>query len=499
MAARDGADGGTGSARRRRERRLRSMLRHERMTVAMALAEKLHHSSRGQRMARAGEEDLELHYTAEFRTHPPPQAAGTVYFAMDVDDVPAALGSQPDRLSEVRPQERAQRRTVQQIVDPVPLPTLDDPAPQMVGQLLNLAHFLDTPLPDPEQFIAVPKILSDDVPMRALVRETQLAEQLVEVPTIVSWSLLQGFPPGQASTTSSFSLERISERIAEQNVEFPVGGGLQDFLPLHLLLVFVVLQMCLGKGFFALFPVLKKVRSWARTRGRNCSPSRAHPRRQPTWTRCREWSFWPSSSSSLTRLGTWVAWPNMCGRGSCRISTSFTASSPMRGIVLSNLRPGPTRLRETMMVRGDGIECSVLVTSLRSCSGSSSSSSISWCLQFSSSTEWWTFQLHADLGTHSAHCTADSGDLTVTVLGMVVDAPVAVQRQVLWLGCAENCGAPQWQFWVRPALGLGCCARWCNDWEPCNAWFDFGSMLCIFLGGLWKNFMIFYVTGCLGS
>ena len=202
---------------------------HERMTVAMVLAEKLHHSSRGQRMARTGEEDLELHYTEEFRTHPPPQAAGTVYFAMDVDDVPAALGSRPDRLSEVRPQERAQRRTVKQIVDPVPLRALDDPAPQMVGQLLNLAHFLDTPLPDPEQVIE---------------------EQLVEVPTIVSWSLLQlitkqnvdipvpggvrglqGFPPGQASTTSSLSLERISERIVEQNVEFPVGGGLQDFLP----------------------------------------------------------------------------------------------------------------------------------------------------------------------------------------------------------------------------------------------------------------------------
>ena len=51
-------------------------------------------------MARAGE-DLELHYTAKFRTHPPSQAAGTVYFAMDVDDVLAALGSRPDRLSEV--------------------------------------------------------------------------------------------------------------------------------------------------------------------------------------------------------------------------------------------------------------------------------------------------------------------------------------------------------------------------------------------------------------
>ena len=251
-----------------------------------------HHGSRqrngsrswGPRTARTGGRALdELHGHAP--DDAPPQAAGTQYFAMDVDDVPAAGGSRPDRLSEVRPQERAQRRTVQQIVDPVPLPTLDDRAPQMVGQLLNLAHFLDTPLPDPEQVIEVPKILSDDVPMRALVRETQLAEQLVEVPTIVSWSLLQqimeqnvgnpvphdgrgasgglqGFLPGHSSSkrtankiadlpaprsgvrrlqgylpeqsstaTSSSSPERISERIVEQNVEFPVFGGLQDFLP----------------------------------------------------------------------------------------------------------------------------------------------------------------------------------------------------------------------------------------------------------------------------
>ena len=38
------ADRGPGSARRRRERRLRSMLRHERQTVAMELAAALHHS-----------------------------------------------------------------------------------------------------------------------------------------------------------------------------------------------------------------------------------------------------------------------------------------------------------------------------------------------------------------------------------------------------------------------------------------------------------------------
>ena len=58
---------------------------------------------------------------------------------------------------------------------------------------------------------------------------------------------------------------------------------------------------------------------------------------------------------------------------------------------------------------------------------------------------------------------------------------------------------PQWQFWVRPVLGQGCCARWCNDWGPRNAWFNYGYMSCIIQGGFWKNFMIFYVAGCLGS
>ena len=41
------------AAKRRRERRLRGMLRHERRSVAMALAEFTQHSSRGQRTARA--------------------------------------------------------------------------------------------------------------------------------------------------------------------------------------------------------------------------------------------------------------------------------------------------------------------------------------------------------------------------------------------------------------------------------------------------------------
>ena len=44
----------------------------------------------------------------------------------------------------------------------------------------------------------------------------------------------QGSPPEQSSTAAlSSSAERISERIVEQNVDIPVGGGLQDFCPGH--------------------------------------------------------------------------------------------------------------------------------------------------------------------------------------------------------------------------------------------------------------------------
>ena len=47
---------GEGAARRRRQRRLLSWLKHERQSVAMALAEYTHHASRGQTRARAREE-----------------------------------------------------------------------------------------------------------------------------------------------------------------------------------------------------------------------------------------------------------------------------------------------------------------------------------------------------------------------------------------------------------------------------------------------------------
>ena len=78
---------------------------------------------------------------------------------------------------------------------------LDLPVPHMVDQLaellnleedvLDAGRLVDRFFQVPELVIEVPKISLDVIPLRALVPEPQLAEQLVEVPTIVSFSSLQ--------------------------------------------------------------------------------------------------------------------------------------------------------------------------------------------------------------------------------------------------------------------------------------------------------------------
>ena len=180
-----------GVAKGLRERRHRAYLKYARMSVAMALSEYKHHTSRGQRMDRAGWwERAALH--GHVPEHPTPQAAGTEYFFLHVEDVPAA-GLLPWVLAEPRPQERVQRHSVEHIVDLVRVAPmvqiLDAPVPQMVEQLPDILRFFDMLIPDPEQVIEVPKILPEDVPMRTAVREPQLAEQLVEVPTNPGYAL----------------------------------------------------------------------------------------------------------------------------------------------------------------------------------------------------------------------------------------------------------------------------------------------------------------------
>ena len=109
----------------------------------------------------------------------------------------------------------------------------------------------------PEQVIAVPKISYDSTPQRVVDRRRpQEAEQLVEVPTIVSfssllpnaeqivvtpgvgcrggWGGLQGLPAGQSSTAFS-GAHHFPAATAEQIIDIPVprrgSGGIQGFHP----------------------------------------------------------------------------------------------------------------------------------------------------------------------------------------------------------------------------------------------------------------------------
>ena len=117
---------------RRRQRLLRSWLRHERMTVAMLLAERERHTAqRGRRLGRSGWwVREEVHGQAP--VEPTPQTAGVQHFSLDDDEPPAVKGTRPDRLPAVSgPQEQVPRRIVEQIVDIVPVHTTShNPQPQ---------------------------------------------------------------------------------------------------------------------------------------------------------------------------------------------------------------------------------------------------------------------------------------------------------------------------------------------------------------------------------
>ena len=234
------------AAQRRRGRRLRAALRHERQSIAMALAESQHHTSRGQKKARAGEEGDRYEYEAPRRQKPPPPQA----FFQLFDEEDAVWGLRPACLAEPRgPQERVQLRTVEHIAD---VQVLDAPVPPGGEQGVDQA-FRHFDLLIPEQVIEVPKISSSRRRCRRRrLPEQQMAEQLVEVPEFVSSvhaihrqiadipipqvgclssGGVQGFLPGQ---------DYIIQEVHEQIVDIPVsqgrrgeGGGLQGFLPVR--------------------------------------------------------------------------------------------------------------------------------------------------------------------------------------------------------------------------------------------------------------------------
>ena len=223
----------------------------------------------------------------------------------DGGEAPAA--GRPAPLLEVLPQERVQQRTVEQIVDPVPLvPTLHDVVPQMVEQLVDFLTPLDFPVP--EQVIEVPKIVCPPRAARTVLGAPQTVEQLVEAPTIVSlidvpltfqfalgmvlvdvfkifsldifpprlWSRLQTFQfliMVSLEVFKVFTQDRVQQRVRSRSLtfQFLMVARISKILVSHRFLKMLLVKRF--KGFLALFPGGKKVRRLVRTRGRNCSPS----------------------------------------------------------------------------------------------------------------------------------------------------------------------------------------------------------------------------------
>ena len=196
-----------GAAKRRRDRRLRMHWRHEQLTLQMVLATVEHHSHgapRGQSTATRTRAEERETYSAPRRQEPPLPAVttGTQYFTKDDESV-LETGLRPTCLVEPRgPQERVQRHTMEQFGELAPLvQILDVPVPQMVDKLEDVLKIVD--LSVPVQEIQVPKISSLSCPPpRCFLPEPQSAEQLVEVPTVLS-----------------------PTRIAEQIVDTPVPQG----------------------------------------------------------------------------------------------------------------------------------------------------------------------------------------------------------------------------------------------------------------------------------
>ena len=155
---------GAGSAKRRRERRLRSWWRHERMSIACALAEALHHSSGSpeydRRRVGVAQHGAVRGQTTATRARGP----GTQYFTFGDEDVPGP-----------------QVKELQRVVVYVDTPSLDVPALHMIEEvdadmLARLAF--------PEQMIVqeLPEVPCTSPVMRVL--QPMDVEQVLNVPVL---------------------------------------------------------------------------------------------------------------------------------------------------------------------------------------------------------------------------------------------------------------------------------------------------------------------------
>ena len=232
-----------GAAWRRRQRRLRSMLRHERQTVRMELGAALHHSWSGELVTYKG---LRAQKTAS--------AGPAEHFELSSDDGRPAGAERPAALLEPRLQGDVQRHAG---IGYELAQNLDVPVLQMGEQLPDVLQLFASFLPVvAEQVIEVPKIFLDTTPQRLedCLRQPQMADQLVDVPTVVSYSSLQQLTAeqivdipvpggdgggGRGGLQSSLPRQNSAAVHVEQTVDIPVPGraggggrgGLQSSLP----------------------------------------------------------------------------------------------------------------------------------------------------------------------------------------------------------------------------------------------------------------------------
>ena len=169
----------------------------------------------------------EQNFSAKVRKPPTPQPE-----LFSLEEEPG--GGLPAPLSEVAGRQgKVVRHVMEDLGSVCPfVQILDLPVPQMVRDVTDTLLILDFPIA--EQVIEVPKISCSPCPSRSLVPEPLSAEQLVEVPTVLSPTRIalriaeqivhtpvprgrgQGSLPGQSTTAAHSSGKRISERIVEQ-------------------------------------------------------------------------------------------------------------------------------------------------------------------------------------------------------------------------------------------------------------------------------------------
>ena len=185
---------------------------------------------------------------------------------------------------------------------------------QMVEQLPNVTQFFAAQLPAvAEPVIEVPKILLDTVRQRIVERRPpQMAGQLVEVPTILSFISLQQqdaeqivdilLPRGHGDRGGlQGSLPRQNSAALfpwNRTVDIPTGGGLQDFLPdPGASSSSAVSRDERVRFFFCTFSQVKKVQNPPGVRVRSCSGRSHGLRRLMAVTTPGSWSC-PTMRSS---------------------------------------------------------------------------------------------------------------------------------------------------------------------------------------------------------